>query len=377
MPMRSAVALIAMAGLLLVVGQSRAGPAADSAARAELRLVPLESPGAVVARHEAEKSDSRLYSGILLPSSQLSFGQGVYEFGFTLGGAKASIEMHGKEFSVITGGQTIPLRRSGMGFAPVSLKNESGGEYLLAFPMGYTHQMGGILWTRSGGVMRGNVGDAVISLFDDNLDGRYLMSDDGMRIGSPDAAANVFAPLSKFIATPTQVLEITSLAEDGSNIDYTVYGGQIGKLAVSCEMPDSQLIVVMGSKQAQLNVVATATPNAPCELAVIPGEYQLLYGAVYSTTSNAIVALLGPGTLPPATVSSGQTAQVGLGAPLHLEFTVAKPSRNKISIDSSNFKVMGKAGELYRAVEWAQGSPPTVSARRGSTTVLIGKMSFG
>lgn len=379
--MASALAEVLALGLLVTPGQARAAPseAPSPGAEVALQLVPLEAPGAVVVKAEATERGTRIQNRILVPPTPLSFGQqGRYEFGVLLGGAPLTFSLEGKNFRVLSGEHRILLQRQGMGFAPITVRTAGDRDYVLAFPMGYVYQNGGVLWPRSGGVQRGSIGNEAISFYDDNTDGRYIAGEDSVRVGTPDAALNVFAPISKYLATASQVLEITSLAEDGSVLRYAPHTGPIAKLATTSNLAGVQVIAAIASDDAKLNLVATADPDAGAvERTVLPGKYRLQYGALYSREAGGIVALVVPGNMPPVTLEAGQSARLELGSPVQLEFALNKPARGRISIDSSTFKFKGKAGEEYRSIEWVTQSPPTVSAARGTTVVPLGKMSFG
>jgi hypothetical protein len=371
-------------GGILLLGQIGAAPADVSAGmpgRIELKVVPLERPARVISKADAGGPNGRIASNIVVPTHTLQFGSGFNEYGINVGGAKLTLAMKGTEFTVRNGDKTVNLRRNGIGYAPITVQTSAAGgrDYILAFPAGSASSSRGSLYTRSGGMLRGAIGDQVFTIFDDNVDGRYTLKDDCLRVGSANASLDVFAPASKFVATPTRIYEIKSLAENGSMLEYAPYTGATGRLSIDCDWPDVELHVVIGSQQAQLNCVAMASAKAPAELPVIPGSYDLLYGAVYSTKSNSLVALLGPGSLKEVTVSAGQTAQLHLGGNLQLDFTVDKvPGKaQQIALNSSNFHVKGQAGEEYRSYQWDSNNVPQVAASRGATSVPIGKMSLG
>jgi hypothetical protein len=368
----------ATGGLMWLSALSPAWGQAETSKRVELKVVPLESPQSVVSKTDAGGANSRIASGILVPTKMMSFGNPFGQYGINVGGARLTLSVQGAGFNVKIGDKTASLHDNGLGYAPITLKTSAGRDYILAFPAGSASSTSGSLYLRSGGVVQGAVGDQVLSIYDDNIDGKYTLRDDCVRFGSAGALLDVFAPASRLVATRNQVYEIKSLAENGSFVEYSAYTGPTGKFAITCDSPDAELHVVMGDKRAQLNFVTMATAKEPVELTVVPGSYELLYGAVYSTRTHSMVALLGPGSLKPVVVAANQTTGVQLGGAKQLEFTVDKsPGMNQISVNSSKFHVKGVAGEEYRAYQWDSANVPQIYASKGATSVLVGKMSLG
>lgn len=368
--MRSIVAVAVV--LALAVGSSTSSRAAPppGPGQVELKLVPLQSAGGVVTRADL-RQDARIFNNIVLPAAGLQFAQKQLEQPLKLDGGKVSVLMKGSEFILKTPTQEFPIPRQEMSFASITLPNA-----VVAFPYGYQFRNGGMLWPRSGAVMQAIVDGQTLMLFDDDLDGKYTLAADTLRLGSPEKVVNVFAPASRYIAAGSRIYELKSIADDGSSVQLAAVDQKTGKLSVACTSPGLELHVVLGSAKAGVNCIVKATDSTPAEVALLPGQYELLYGAVYSTRLNALVAILKPGSMKPVEVAPGTTAKLELGIPLRLELQAAVVGK-KLNIDPAQFHILGISGEEYRSVEWDREVPPQVYAIRGQTRVTLGKIEFG
>lgn len=369
---------MATAGLVLLLTQAATGAANETPpGKAPLQMVPLEAPASVICKADATQPDANLRLKLLAPASKINFHELVSEYGMRIGAQKLTIAKQGAGFTIKTDRATFPLRRNGaMAYATVSIPLPDGREYPLAFPYGYRSGPSAMLAYRSASAQEGLVAGQSLMIYDANTDGRYTLADDAFRIGPDDQPVTLFAPLTKYLSTGQGVLEITSIAEDGSSIQYTPYPGPTGKLAVGSSFSDLKLYAALGSQHAQTNVVTTVLPNASAGNTVPPGRYELMYGALYSAKQNKLVALIVPGKPAGADVQAGQTASLQVGGPVSLEFAIAKGPNGRIDINPTSFRLRGRAGEEYTAFAWSTPTPPAISLVKGNVTKPIGKMEF-
>jgi hypothetical protein len=363
--------LMVLAGALA----ARAGPPGQSVS-APLKSVPLDSGGAVVSKTDVAVPKPQIVDDFLVPRLDVQFSPVVKEYGLTIAGQKVAIVSTDDGFVVRGDGGQTPLHQNGVGLATVALPIPSAQKYFLAFPYGYSVAGRGLLMVRGGGTVQCRIDGQTVMFYDDNLDGRYTLADDAFRVGCADAPIDVFAPLSEFFSTGRSIYQIDSLAEDGTTLQYSSYHGAAGKLAVVSGSSDWAAVVALANSNGQMNLVSQAAGLTGDSVAVIPGQYKLLYGGVFSKKSGALVALVAPGSLPAVDVAADQTQTLQLGGSLHLEFAVNSPASDQIAIDPGSFHVKGMAGEEYTAVNFDRSQPPEIFISRGGNKVSLGKMTF-
>jgi hypothetical protein len=363
--------------LLLLAGAlaARAGPQGESVS-APLKSVPLDSGAAVVSKTDAAAPRPQIADDFLVPRLEVQFNPVVKEYGLKIAGQKVAIVSTDDGFIVKGDSGQTQLHKNGVGLATIALPIPSAQKYFLAFPYGYNSTGRAFLMMRSGGTVQCQIDGQTVMFYDDNLDGRYTLADDAFRVGCTDAPIDVFAPLSEFFSTGQSIYQIDSLSEDGTALQYSSYHGAAGKLAVVSPSSDWGMVVALANANGQMNLVSEAAGSTSDSVAVIPGQYKLLYGGVFSKKSGTLIALVAPGSLPAVDVAADQTQTLQLGGTLHLEFTVNTPASDQIAIQPSSIHVKGKAGEEYTAAAFDRSNPPEIFISRGGNKVSIGKMGF-
>ena len=332
MPKSRSYKLLLSAALLVIGGLAagaRAAPAAE-AQKAKLSFAPLPEAGAVLAR--PDDRGMRLFSNIIIPHTVIQIDNTAKEAGFTLGHAKYTVTLTDpkiapakseedyqrdtRDFLIKFDGGEARLERpepQSMSFKPISLKLDQGREYALAFPYGYTmsfttgtifrtKQHRGALMYRSGGVQQGKIGDQTVSVYDTDADGLFRAGDDAIAAGVLDAKMSVFAPISANLATPGGVFQVSKLAEDGSEIEFSPLADKSRTLSVSFVGADLEARISMISVDAKCSFVASAAKDKAQTMVVLPGSYALQYGLVHSPELKRCVATVIPGKMQPATV---------------------------------------------------------------------------
>jgi len=361
---------------------ARAGPPTASSGAsnggsltATLKSDPIDA--AIVSKGDMARGmmPTQITSGMLMPKIEAKFTPASSEYGLTIAGKQLTITAVGEGFSVKNDVGQMALRRSGSGFATLTLPAGPKSNYYLAFPYGFSSAGKGSLYIRSGGIVHGKIDGQNVVFYDDNLDGRYSTGDDSFCVGC-DAPIGVFAPISKYFSTGKSIYQIDNLAEDGTSLQYTAYHDATGKLAVIEPSAEWSMVVAVGSKDAQLNLVSLATASASNPLAVIPGKYTLYYGGAYNRKTGKLAALVVPDSFPGVDVTAGQTQSMKLGGTLHLDFNITKQSGNKIGIVAQQIRLKGAAGEEYTAFNFDRSKPPEVFYSLGTKTVSMGKIGF-
>ncbi len=281
----------------------------------------------------------------------------------TIAGNGFILQRQGGSFALkVPGGGSAKLRRKGAGFQPIPLALPGRRKYMLVFPMTSTSSIA----YRSGTVQKGKVGGKDLTLYDDNTDGFYT-TDDTFQVGR----SLVFAPIDGHFATSSSVYELGDISRDGSQVTYSGYSGDTGKLSLRCNAAALVAHVAFGSKDADLNLVLTSSGRP---VKVIPGSYALLYGLAYSSTKRKVCAGIVPGDLAPTEVTKGGSTKAMIGGPFRLEFTHGVQG-NKLTVSPSTIKLKGNAGEEYVSFKW-QGAP-RIKITSGSAVLSAGSMEYG
>ena len=312
------------------------------------------------------------------------FPPGTTTAAFTLGGEKITVLRNGTDnLSLQTLSNTYDLLKKpndSCGRQRVDLTLAENRRYTLAFPHAHFYApqnnenpSSSELYLASGQILVGTVGGQSISLFDDNVDGFYTLED---AICTSNSAAKIYLPLSKFFATPKGIYEINSLAKNGAELKYTPYAGATAPLTVSTTSQAGDFQVVLASKDAQLNVLASTTAKSPAQLAGIPGSYQIAYGLVYSPKNNTTIAQIQAGKSAPLTLAAKESPALALTGPITLEFTPTIAG-GKLVIKPESFHFRGKAGEEYAKLQYDTSKPPEISLEVDGKSILTGKMAFG
>lgn len=368
----AAVSLMAI-GLCAECGAASA-PSAAGTAVTKIKLTPqaIPVPSAVLSRSEGEKGPD-LLDGIVRPPSTVTFSSGNSQADFSAAGVKLTALRAWPQFGLKFNDKVQVLGLAGTALSPVLLPISPKRQYRLVFPYMLGGTESATIWYRSGFVMRGMIGGQTVCIYDDNTDGAFRLSDDSVRVGEVAGPVALFAPLSKYVATPAGVYRIDSIAEDGSELAYAPYTGKTAKLKVAFSSPEGEVHVAFGSKQAEMNLVLAANDRNSPVASVLPGQYDLKYGALFSFKTRRIAAVVKPGNMQAVTAEAGKTPQIKLGAPFVLEFAFQLQS-GKLNIDPGSFHVRGAAGEEY--VEVKHVAEPQIALLSGRQVWPFGKMTF-
>jgi hypothetical protein len=378
---------VATAALVCTMSSIRGARAAPTdgatTAKAKLTSVPLSAPHAVLSKPDA--NSIRLLNDLVFSGTQLQFNSENATAECSLAGTKLKFSVIDNQgFKLTYDGKAVTLQRDEMSFKPAKLRLGNDRSYVLAFPYGYVYQFQaqpgqaqqtqGMLMLRSGNGQYFSLDGQSFCLFDSNTDGYYRLSEDAIGIGKSGGTFNVFAPLGRLLATSKGVYEITRLAEDGSELEYTPFTGPTAKLSTAVAETDLEIGVAFGSSEAGLNFAVPINSTRAADLKVVPGKYNLLYGLVYSPAMKKLVATVGPGKLPAADVSGDKASAIKLGGPFELEYTLQTTGR-QMTVASNTFHLRGKNGEEYANFAWA--AEPEISLTVGGKTTALGKMEFG
>ncbi len=372
----SAVTALTAAGMLWAANTPTTG-AASGPTKSALTFAPLP-PGAPIYSHADVQASSSVYVQGKSPYKELTASHNSIDM--TVGGTDVSILWNPPaQFGFKANGTTSPLQFNGTlgALSPANFMIGKTQKYSLAFPHASMAAGGkGIsLLIRSGGVQRGSVAGQTVSLYDENTDGVYSMTD-AIRVDNGSSAMAVFTPITKYLSTKNGIVEITEIAEDGSSITTTPHVGKTGKISWN-PMLDGNVEVhaVFGSKDGTLNFELTSRGGSPSEAMVVPGDYEFLYGTVFSGRLNKISANIVPHTGGTITVpDDGGTVKADWGKAFNFEFVATKKG-NKLDISPASIHLKGKGGEEYTNLVY-EANPEVFLIADGRATSL-GRMEFG
>lgn len=362
-----------MAALMVLLAGTDGHAAAAANGSGKVRLTPtvIRVPELIVAKSDAQQGP-RLYMGKILPGTSASFGAGGTEAALNALGAQMMIVRSGPQFGLRANGGLLPMRQAGNGFWPVAVPLDAKRSYLLAFPMLAGATNAPQIHYRCGFVMRGTLGGQAICLYDDNLDAKFRIEDDCMRLGEASSAPTVFAPISKYIATPKGVYQIDSIAEDGSELAWSQYTGPAQKLTIGFASPEGEIHATFASQE--MSFAAAANGRSSAAMSVVPGSYALSYGVVCAPRLQKVVAVVQAGKMQAVRVGMERPGQMKLGGPFTIEFAY-KYENGKLEIDPGRFHVRGICGEEYTNVKYAV--EPQIALVSGKQVLPVGKMKFG
>lgn len=293
----------------------------------------------------------------------------------TLNSSELKLQWNGAAaFSLVGPQGTRQLRSAGGALEPTGIV-VGGQRYVLAFPVVTRSSRHANIWYRSGAVQQASLGPGrTVSFFDSNTDGVYGL-DDAMTTARLAGAVAVFAPISKHVSLGGRIYEIRSIAADGSRFEHVASSQPTVKLSSRFVSSGSDLYMAVGSRQAEQNAVLVAGVSGASDSAVLPGDYEILYGLVYSPSLHKPVAIVSGGS--EIAVAVGRPVVVNAGAPFRLEFA-AKGDGQKVTVNPGSFRLSGKGGEVYSQYKWLSGKPPEVALLLdGKPVARLGRMGFG
>lgn len=349
----------------------------DTAVILKLSATPLLAPELVLSKSDALPK-LRMYNGIVLPKASVQFTRdknqvelALADAKFTLGYAAGQYTLRGPD------GKTTTLQRSDTSLRPVNVQLDKDHRYTLAFPYVMGGTAAAMLTYRSGFVMRGSIGDQTVLLYDDNTDGRFTLGHDGYRVSGLVGGCMVFAPLGRYISTPSALLEITRLSGDGTELEYRPAGGETGKLAIGFNAAESELQACFTSAANHLSMVAATRGGSSNDFVVLPGDYQMSYGVVYSPALKKVVATVVTSSVNPVSISAAGDQKAQLGGPFSLDFKATLTKDKKVNIKPTSIRLRGKGGEEYTEISYVTAALPEVSLVVGKVSTPLGKMAFG
>ncbi len=320
-------------------------------------------PAVQLAISPATQQQGRIIGQQLLPGPPQNITRGQ---SFTIGDRSLELFVSSGRVALSVDGQTTQLQRQGSSFAPIIIPMENNQPYSLAFPYYRSVRSSHFIAYRSGVVMGGRVGRQTIFIYDDNMDGRYVVGQDAYGYGrSP-----VLAPLGTMIGTGSEIRRVTNLAADGSSITTERYDGPTGTLNIQANGNQMALFAVVGHTQ---EAFALPTEGGNARLTVIPGNYRVAYGIAAGRGGEAF-AILQAGDLEPTEVAANGSATISIGAPFLLRFDAQKRGNN-ISISPRSITLHGINGEQYTQFDYQ--SAPRVSTLDGNRERPIGSFSYG
>jgi hypothetical protein len=349
---------------LVVSAVGSSSQAADRSVRLKMAMLP--SPEATLSMSDVIPMDTspvRLSDqGLVIPKNFIMLYKPPSRT-VTIAGTSCTLRRENGTFVFeVAGAGSVKLTKQGSGYRSVPLTLADRRTYVVAFPVATQYAIG----YRSGTVGMGKVDGKDLTIYDDNTDGSYTVGDT-FQIGR----SLVFAPISGHFATSSSVYKLVDMADDGSQVTYSPYSGETGKLSLKCGAAAFEAHATFGSKEADLNLVLTSRGSSA---KVIPGTYGMLYGLAYGAAKRKAYAGIVPGSLPAAQVAGGGEATVVIGGPFRLEFTHAVQG-DKLIVDPSDIKLKGKGDEEYVSFRW-QGVPK-VNIVAGGRTVSSGSMAYG
>lgn len=286
----------------------------------------------------------------------------VGDFAFDLGWAPGRTEFAAR----FANGSVRPVRVGNNMAEPVAFEIAKGKPYSIAFPSAFVSRVTASVRYRPGVMLRGTIGGQQIALFDDNMDGKYDLTKDAVRFGINGGNIAMFSKMRKYVAAKGAVVELQDLSD---TLELTVqkYAGPTGKLNVVADLA-SEMHVLVHSDEVSI----TAAPTPRHEFTVVPGEYKMTGGAVYSTSLRKIVAVVSSAEKA-VTVEEGKTAVLQVGAPLALQFPVAVQGR-RVTV-SPSFAMVGRGAEKYTHLK-PVGEPIVYWVINGQIS-QAGRMEYG
>ncbi len=357
--------------LCLIAGVLLAGSDSGGDKPVKLRFTPLRDTDCVLTQSDVRESaffPVSISDGKVLPGNSFSFRSGG-ALTLLIGGKEFKVSLqNGKSFISIDG-RDRQMKNSAAGCKTEMLPLENRQRYMLAFPYADLRGTSARIWYRSGSAMTGRAGKGIVSLYDDNCDGKFVIGHDSVQNNS----AAVFAPLSKIIVTQNEVFQIDSLSEDGSEMILSPYTGSTARMTYRFASVGRGVEMHIAFKGSGTGCTgAVKVDNRP--LTVPEDEYALLYGLLYMNGSKKAVAAITPGESKPAEVKADEENVVTLGGPLSLFFT-PEVSSGKLTISPGSIKIYGTAGELYTGFD-LQGAP-RVSVIVDGKEKPLGSFGFG
>lgn len=333
------------------------------------KAIEHKKPAFILSRSDLQETSSPFSSPVLFlpPYGAVASRTSMVQRGsLTLAGEKIILD-----FGPPPKVNGIPLKPDSRGcFQTHTMKLANGQPYALAFPgMLPSRTPKGIelrMFLRCGIVRVGMIGTCSIGIYDDDLDGIYRLESDTVSVNTDF----VFAPLLAHLATPKGVFTLASLREDGTEIRFQPVEGETATIAVTFKGKDLAVEVAIASEDTSFTTKAKGE-----EMIVLPGEYHLLYGLLFSQKAMRPVAGILPGTLSSLSAEAKKKGVIALGEPFRLVFEIRKTDR-KVMIHPASFRLKGEHGEEY--VGFRMGSPPpSVVWVSGKREVPLGQFEVG
>ncbi|MBN1256092.1 MAG: hypothetical protein JXA52_00145 [Planctomycetes bacterium] len=336
-----------------------------------LKTMVLANPGKVLSASDVKpRSNYPIYfiNDTIRPGNRLDFDRKKSQpQTVNIGDTSLSIDPHKSRFRITQGKDTQEVAINKDSVDPATITLTSGRKYLLAFPLFRSFSSTASLYYRSGLIKKGMLGEESISIYDDNLDGKYSKGQDTYRTGN----YSIFCPLDALITTGSKVYYLDNLTENGKTLSYHPYDKEVTSFGLDFKaLGNVQALCVYGSEETGLNFITTGLKNS---VAVPPGPYKLLYGLVKDPSG--FIAGIMPGKMEAFEVKANHPELATLGAPFVLSFSTQIQGSNLI-IDPNSIKVMGNRGEEY--VNTTITGKPRVSLVKGDgQTQFLGSFGFG
>jgi hypothetical protein len=288
-------------------------------------------------------------SEVILPKATMLFSDRTSAQPLTIGKVACTLEYRAGNFLFGHGGKAQELVAEGLGFQSVPVAAETGVAQWLAFPRTYSYKGEGHLYSRSGSVQAGDLDGTAIRLYDDDLDGRYVLGKDGLSIGDR-SGMGIFGPLGSLIPTTNGVYEVREVAGDGSSLTVTKYAGATGRLAMK-PINNIECRLAFQSEDGKCSFGELVGSQG---LVLPAGKYKFLYGFLYRTSAHHVVGMVLPSANLPLTVAKDADVAVMLGETTKHELPWGEGC---LTLTYRQFLSLDVAGveEAYNAGDYAKG----------------------
>jgi len=334
-------------------------------------------------------------------------GEGAIPFANAAGRLLIKFE-NGKVFCDANGDGTIDAA-DGSGVPPSDPGRPAGAPAMLRptariagadveYPLAVLFARRGLIVLACAAHLEGKIDDAVVEVFDANVNGRFSdVGADGIRVGETGAKTGVIgfrgnAPkLGRVVEVGGELFDI-KVKRDGASLVLKPHAGERATLALGTEEP----VVAASLVLAHAEGLVTCRVTSGDEATLPAGKYRLLGSVLVlrppgderPASDIAEAVLSGPPSAPvlmgsgaagrkPLTVRPGENA-LSVGNQMTLEFT-ARLSRDRGALKVGGVMIVDGLGARYRAQICAPGaqSTLTVNARSNGMEKELSKLEYG
>ncbi len=313
---------------------------------------------------------SVLHNGAVAGANKGVFKKGAGKHTFRIGDLDCGFTV--KE--VFIGDKDDDLDAEDAGFKTVEFEIGDDQDYALAFPVQRRYGDDVYVYYRAGGYSYGRMGSAKVLLYDDNLDGKYVLGEDTYSAGGN----YLYAPLTEYIPSRRAVYKLIEMKPDGSEIRYLeVPEGAPHEIQIQMDPPKG-----IEAEMAFINATgdcAFIAEGKRTKLAVKPGTYKPLYGILVNKKEEKVAALVvvPEGNSTSLKTTKKDTAEAEMLGDLFFKFKVEKDTRRAghIAISPLSIELWSRSGE--RLVGWEFVGTPNVAYVDGKNDYSMGSFETG